>query len=133
MFTDENLAGLNVSFKSLMRLVFIVGVTDGNPTLQCLQACFIARTIHSFGPYFLTHSLLQAATIGLPGGQVDLLTDGQTVFCVVWLSAVGIATRYGMEGTGIESRWRRDFPHPVQMGPRAHSASYTMYTGSFTG
>jgi len=24
---------------------------------------------------------------------------------------VGIATRYGLEGSGIESRWRRDFPH----------------------
>ena len=26
-------------------------------------------------------------------------------------SAVGIATRYGLEGPKIESRWRRDFPH----------------------
>ena len=25
-------------------------------------------------------------------------------------SSVGIATRYGMDGLGIESRWRRDFP-----------------------
>jgi hypothetical protein len=24
--------------------------------------------------------------------------------------AVGTATRYGMDGPGIESRWRRDFP-----------------------
>ena len=27
-------------------------------------------------------------------------------------SAVGIARRYGLDGPGIESRWRRDFPHP---------------------
>jgi hypothetical protein len=27
-------------------------------------------------------------------------------------SAVGIATRYGLDGPGIESRWGRDFPHP---------------------
>jgi len=27
-------------------------------------------------------------------------------------SSVYIATRYGPEGPGIESRWRRDFPHP---------------------
>jgi hypothetical protein len=27
-------------------------------------------------------------------------------------SSVGIATRYGLDGTGIESRWRRDFPQP---------------------
>jgi hypothetical protein len=26
-------------------------------------------------------------------------------------SAVGIATRYGLDGPGIESRWGRDFPH----------------------
>jgi len=25
---------------------------------------------------------------------------------------VGIATRYGLDGLGIESRWGRDFPHP---------------------
>jgi hypothetical protein len=24
---------------------------------------------------------------------------------------VGIATRYGLDGPGIESRWRRHFPH----------------------
>jgi hypothetical protein len=27
-------------------------------------------------------------------------------------SAVGIATRYGLDGPGIESQWRRDFPRP---------------------
>jgi hypothetical protein len=26
-------------------------------------------------------------------------------------SVVGIATAYGLEGPGIESRWGRDFPH----------------------
>ena len=34
-------------------------------------------------------------------------------------SSVGIATRYGLDGPGIESRWERDFPHPSRpaMGP----------------
>jgi len=27
-------------------------------------------------------------------------------------SSVGIATRYGLDGAGTESRWERDFPHP---------------------
>jgi len=27
-------------------------------------------------------------------------------------SAVGIATRYGLEGTGIESQWQREFLPP---------------------
>jgi hypothetical protein len=26
-------------------------------------------------------------------------------------SSVGIATGYGLDGSGIESRWERDFPH----------------------
>ena len=34
--------------------------------------------------------------------------------------------------SGIESRWRRDFP-PVQTGPGAHPASCKMCTGSFPG
>jgi hypothetical protein len=40
-------------------------------------------------------------------------------------SSVGIATRYGLDGPGIESRWGGgDFQHP---------ASYTKGTGSFPG
>jgi len=27
-------------------------------------------------------------------------------------SSVSIVTDYGLDGLGIESRWRRDFPHP---------------------
>jgi hypothetical protein len=27
---------------------------------------------------------------------------------------VGIVTRYGLDGQGIESRWRQDFPHPAR-------------------
>jgi hypothetical protein len=42
----------------------------------------------------------------------------------------GTGTRCGLEGPGIESRCRRDFPHPW-IGPGAHSAFYTMGTVSF--
>ena len=48
-------------------------------------------------------------------------------------SSVGTATRYGLDGPGIESRWEARFSAPVQTGPRAHPASYTMGTGSFPG
>ena len=47
-------------------------------------------------------------------------------------SSVGIATDYGLDGPGIESRWGRDFP-PVQTGSGAHASSSTMGTGSFPG
>ena len=31
-------------------------------------------------------------------------------------SSVGIATRHGLEGSWIESRWGRDFPHSSRLG-----------------
>ena len=47
-------------------------------------------------------------------------------------SSVGIATRYGLEDPGIEFRWGGGrFSAPVQTGPGAHPAFYTMGTGSF--
>ena len=38
---------------------------------------------------------------------------------VGWDTGVGIATRYGLNGPGIESRWRKDLPHPsrLDLGP----------------
>jgi len=42
--------------------------------------------------------------------------------------SVDIATGYGLDGPGIESRWGRDFPY---LSRPAHSASFTMGTGSF--
>ena len=45
-------------------------------------------------------------------------------------SSVGIATDYGLDGPGIESRWDRDFPF-VQTSPGAHPAYCKMGTGSF--
>jgi len=45
-------------------------------------------------------------------GEVRMLQMGRD-------NSVGIATGYGLDGPGIESRWRRDFPHlsrPV-LGP----------------
>ena len=48
-------------------------------------------------------------------------------------SSVGIATRYGLDGPGIESRCGARFSAPVQTGPGAHPASHTMGTGSFPG
>ena len=48
-------------------------------------------------------------------------------------SVVGIATGYGLDGPGIESRWEARFSAPVQTGPGAHPASCKIGTGSFTG
>ena len=48
-------------------------------------------------------------------------------------SSAGIATRYALNGPGIESRWGARFSAPVETGPGPHPASYTMDTGSFSG
>ena len=48
-------------------------------------------------------------------------------------SSVSTATRYGLDGPAIESRWGARFSAPFQTGPGAHPASYTMGTGSFPG
>jgi hypothetical protein len=48
-------------------------------------------------------------------------------------SSIGTATGYGLDGPGIESRWRRDFPHLSIRAPYPHPASYTMGTESFPG
>jgi len=48
-------------------------------------------------------------------------------------SSVCIATGYGLDGPGIESRWGTIFSAPVQTGHRAHPSSCTMGTGSSPG
>ena len=49
--------------------------------------------------------------------------------------SVGIATCYGLDGPGIESRWGGGarFSAPVQTGSEVHPAFYTIGTGSFSG
>jgi hypothetical protein len=48
-------------------------------------------------------------------------------------SSVGIATRYGLDSPGIESRCGARFSAPVRNCSGTHPASYTMGTGSFPG
>ena len=47
-------------------------------------------------------------------------------------SSVGIATSYGMDGPGIESRWGARFSSLVQTCPRAYPASCMMGAGSLS-
>jgi hypothetical protein len=72
--------------------------------------------------------LVQLVQIGANSPHADLLFivfklntklyTNKTKFRTAWTvsggrdSSVGIATCYGMDDPGIESRWRRDFPHP---------------------
>jgi len=70
--------------------------------------------------------------------NIEKVFNGEAIFSIsyfyIWNcgpgSSVGIATDYGLDGPGIESRLGRDFPS-VQTGPGAHPASCTMGTESF--
>jgi len=59
------------------------------------------------------------------------------ILCVIvhvgWVSSVCIATRSGLNGLGIKSRWGPRHSAPVQIGPGAYPAPYTMGTRSFLG
>ena len=48
-------------------------------------------------------------------------------------SSVGIATRYGNGRSGDRIPVRSKFPASIQIGSKAHPASYTISTGSFPG
>ena len=45
-------------------------------------------------------------------------------------SSVGIATRFGLDGLGVEFRWGARFSAPVQTGARARPAPNKRGTGS---
>ena len=62
-----------------------------------------------------THNSLQAWLLALPIPHYR----GDTSLNVGRDGSVGIGTRYGLGGPGIESRWGRDFPHPSRpaLGP----------------
>ena len=48
-------------------------------------------------------------------------------------SVAAIASRYELDGPGIESQWVARFSASIQTGPGAHPAPYTMGTASFPG
>jgi len=53
--------------------------------------------------------------------------------CMACDSSVGVATRYWLDGPGIEFRWGARFSAPFQTGPWAQPTFYTIGTGSFPG
>jgi hypothetical protein len=48
-------------------------------------------------------------------------------------SAVGMVTRYGLDGPGIESRWERVFPHPSRPALWTTQSSIQWVPGLFQG
>ena len=48
-------------------------------------------------------------------------------------TSVGIATRYGLNGSEVEIRWRRGFPHPSRLALGPHQSPIQWVPGLLPG
>jgi hypothetical protein len=56
--------------------------------------------------------------------ELDIIVNHSVPF-----TSDGIATRYGLKGSGIESRWGARFSAPVHTGPGAHNGYRLSFQG----
>jgi hypothetical protein len=122
-----------------------------------LKTKFVTRQndVHTYGKRFLCLCLTFKGPLTVPKGAgaysqawrnvipycyqyfVFTVTTGTTQtdithkLRVLWEPRQG--SRYKLEGPGIESRWRRDFPHLSRPALRPTQPSYTTGTESFSG
>ena len=79
--------------------------------------CFDASSVPSSGMQGTVYLLCSHCTVCKVCLINRILHLALQVKCVPGCS-VGIATGYGLDGTGIESQWERDFPHPSGLALR---------------
>jgi hypothetical protein len=93
--------------------------TAGNVKFGVVTAITYLEAYFSFYPYFphLLPDMIKILHKKIPGP----------------VSVVGIATAYGLDCPGIESRWGTRYSAPLRTGPEAHPTSCKMGTGSFPG
>ena len=106
-----------------MQLVNSPPFTERENALQCTPKLASGLQPESIPPHYLILRTIARRSYNLPTAR-DI--GGRD-------SSVGIATRYGLDGTGIESRWGVRISASVQTGPGANTPYYTMGTASFLG
>jgi hypothetical protein len=85
--------GRCVRLTSLPPCLEIIGASDSSVPKDLSRSSYFARLPSRYG-CFIHGKIMQFFRYG---GRDD---------------SVGIATRWGLDGPGIESRWGRGFPHP---------------------
>jgi hypothetical protein len=101
-------------------LTFVFGVTEildlnvGPETALMIRVFCFARSVQANGECYVTYTEGDSfiSSVVKPGRD----------------SSFGIATRYGLDRSGIECRWGARFSAPVQIFPEAHVASCRMGT-----
>jgi hypothetical protein len=100
-----------------------VGILRG----RCVHIFVIAVFVHVSCVPALTFRMLKFMNVRNTGNLSFCdVVQGKRCNCYLyllgcgnWDSVVGIVTRYGVDGPGIESQWRRDFLHlsRLPLGP----------------
>jgi len=107
-------------------LLYTVSVYTAVYTTK-LSLVFNERNVAPVALYFISYKFLDPATS-------VLLSFYRTPFLVGRDSAVGTATRYGLEVPEIESRWELNIPHPCRADMRpTQPPILTIGTGLFPG
>jgi len=100
---------------------------------ETLLDCYFSETVLTF---WIRHgkpiNFILWKVIATCGKINKVNNGGQTQISVGRHSSVGIATRYGLDGAGIKSQCEAKFSTPVQNGPGAHPASYTIGKSYFS-
>ena len=82
-----------------------------------------------FGVFILENVVIQTDGVG---GHLNIFVV-YYMYTLGRVNSVGIATCYGLNGPGNESRLGARFSSPVQTGPGVHPSSYPLGTEPFPG